>query len=108
MIERGDMEGATADTSDRKAHLVVIVVTALCAITCGITFLLALFHQFGLVEVAASLSAWVEVFFMSSAIGDLLEDRPHPNRRRFIGALILAAAIALYFVVMRIVSGRGA
>jgi hypothetical protein len=30
-----------------KAHLVVIIVTALVAVTCGETFLLALFQQFG-------------------------------------------------------------
>jgi hypothetical protein len=45
-----------------KAHLIVIIVTALAAVTCGATFLLALFRQFGLVEIAASLGAGVEVF----------------------------------------------
>jgi hypothetical protein len=38
-----------------KTHLVVIIVTALAAVTCGATLLLSLFRQFGLVEVAASL-----------------------------------------------------
>jgi hypothetical protein len=46
-------------------------------------FLACLFRQFGLVEVAASLGAGVEVFFLSSSIGDLFEDAPNPNRRRF-------------------------
>jgi len=100
------MEDAVAGASDRKAHLVVIGVTALCAITCGITFLLALFRQFSLVEVAASLSAWVEVFLMSASIGDLLEERPQPNRKRFLSALLLAAAIVLYFAIQRISSSR--
>jgi hypothetical protein len=84
-----------------KAHLGVILVTALAAITCGATFLLALFRQFGLVEVAASLGAGAEVFFLSSSIGDLLEDRKEPNRTRFIAALALAAAIVAYFLIMR-------
>jgi hypothetical protein len=82
-----------------KAHLVVIIVTALAAVTCGATFLLALFRQFGMVEVAASLGAGAEVFFLSSSIGDLLEDAPKPNRRRFTAALSLAAAVVAYFLI---------
>jgi len=85
-----------------KAHLVVIIVTALAAVTCGATFLLALFRQFALVEVAASLAAGAEVFFfLSSSIGDLLEERGQPNRTRFLAALGLAVAIVMYFLIMR-------
>jgi hypothetical protein len=61
---------------------------ALAAITCGVAFLLALFRQFGLVEVAASLGAGAEVFFLSSSIGDLLEVKKESNRTRFIAALL--------------------
>lgn len=91
-----------------KAHLVVIIVTALAAVTCGATFLLALFRQFDLVEVAASLAATAEVFFLSSSIGDLLEDKKKPNRRRFIAALGLAAAIVVYFLIMNFKESAGA
>jgi hypothetical protein len=91
-----------------KAHLMVIIVTALAAVTCGATFLLALFRQFGLVEVAASMGAGVEVFFLSSSIGDLLEDAPNPNRRRFTAAIVLAAAVVAYFLIMLFVSPAGA
>ena len=83
-----------------KTHLVVIIVTALAAVSCGATFLLALFRQFGMVEVAASLGAGAEVFFLSSSIGDLLEDKKEPNRARFVAALSLAAAIVVYFLIM--------
>jgi len=102
------VENAVATARNTKAHVLAIVVTGLCAVTCGATFLLALFRQFGLVEVAASLSAWVEVYFLSSAIGDLMDDRPEPNRTRFLSALGLAAAIVLYFLVMRMVPGHAA
>ena len=91
-----------------KAHLMVIIVTALAAVTCGATFLLALFRQFGLVEVAASLGAGAEVFFLSSSIGDLLEDRKEPNHTRFIAALGLAAAIVVYFLIMNFKEPAGA
>ena len=90
-----------------KAHLVVIIVTALAAVTCGATFLLALFRQFGLVEVAASLAAGAEVFFLSSSIGDLLEDREEPNRTRFLAALGLTVAIVMYFLIMRFKESAG-
>ena len=91
-----------------KAHLLVILVTALAAVTCGATFLLALFRQFGLVEVAASLGAGAEVFFLSSSIGDLLEDKKEPNRTRFVAALGLAAAIVVYFLIMNFKEQAGA
>jgi hypothetical protein len=91
-----------------KAHLLVIIGTALAAVICGATFLLALFRQFGLVEVAASLGAGVEVFFLSSSIGDLLEDAPNPNRRRFTAAILLVAAIVAYFLIMLFVSPASA
>ena len=102
------MENTAAATPNTRAHVLVIAVTGLCAVTCGVTFLFALFRQFGLVEVAASLSAWIEVYFLSASIGDLLEDKPEPNRKRFLTALGLAAAIVLYFLVMRIAAGHGA
>jgi biopolymer transport protein ExbB/TolQ len=90
-----------------KAHLVVIIVTALAALTCDATFLLALLRQFGLVEVAASLGAGAEVFFLSSSIGDLLEDQEEPNRIRFLAALGLAVAIVVYFLIMRFKESAG-
>jgi hypothetical protein len=51
-------------------------------------FLLAPFRQFGLVEVAASLGAGAEVFFLSSSIGDLLDEKKNPIAR----ALLLRSA----------------
>lgn len=100
------METSVAGTPNLKSHLIVIGVTGLCAVSCGATFLFALFRQFGLVEVAASLATGAEVFFLSSSIGDFLEDRPEPNRKRLMIALSLAAAIAAYFIVMRVTSGQ--
>ena len=84
-----------------KEHISVIATTALAAITCGAMFLLALFRQFGLVEVAASLGTGAEVYFLSSSIGDLLESRNSPNSSRLIISLALAAAIVSYFLVMK-------
>lgn len=68
-----------------KKHVIAIGVVLLSAITCGATFLLALYRQFALVEVAASLATGVQVYFLSSSIGDLLEDKEEPNRQRLAG-----------------------
>ena len=93
-------EAASADVA-KKSHLRAILATALAAIICGATFLFALFRQFALIEVAASLATGAEVFFLSSSIGDLLEDKPEPNRKRLAMALCLAAALVVSFLVVR-------
>ena len=94
-------EPASADVA-KKSHLRAILATALAAIICGATFLFALFRQFAMIEVAASLATGAEVFFLSSSIGDLLEDKPEPNGKRLATALCLAAALVLSFLVARL------
>jgi hypothetical protein len=90
-----------------KKHVIAIGVVLLSAITCGATFLLALYRQFALVEVAASLATGVQVYFLSSSIGDLLEDKEEPSRRRLAGAVAIAGALVLYFLVKRYLGGPG-
>ena len=94
-------EPASADVA-KKSHLRAILATALAAIIGGATFLFALFRQFAMIEVAASLATGAEVFFLSSSIGDLLEDKPEPNGQRLATALCLAAALVLSFLVARL------
>lgn len=68
-----------------KKHVIAIGVVLVSAITCGATFLLALYRQFALVEVAASLATAVQLYLLSSSIGDLLDDKEEPSRRRLAG-----------------------
>ncbi|MGB8325033.1 MAG: hypothetical protein WCE52_18905 [Candidatus Acidiferrum sp.] len=82
-----------------KTHVGTIATMIAAALACAATFLLALFRQYGLVEVAASLGAGLEVFSLSSSIGDYLEDRPEPNRLRIVAALVLAAGVVGYFLL---------
>ena len=84
-----------------KPHLAAVLVTLAAALTCGATFLLALFRQFAIVEVAASLGTGVEVYLLSSSIGDLLEDKRPPSRVRVVAGLLLAGGIVGYFLVMK-------
>jgi predicted secreted protein len=57
MVDEVREQTRRGENARMKAHLIVIIATALAAVICGVIFLLALFRQFGLVEVAASLGA---------------------------------------------------
>jgi hypothetical protein len=84
-----------------KKHAAAIVLVLLSAITCGATFLFALSRQFALVEVAASLATGVQLYFLSSSIGDLLEDKEKPSLPRLAAALAIAGVLVVYFLVKR-------
>lgn len=62
----------------------------------GAIFVVALFHEFALVEVAASLLTGLQVFFFSAAIADLLEKKKEPNRLRN-SAVVLATIFLIAF-----------
>jgi dipeptide/tripeptide permease len=84
-----------------KKHVIAIGVVLVSAITCGATFLLALYRQFALVEVAASLATAVQRYLLS----DLLDDKEEPSRRRLAGAVAIAGALVFYFLVKRYLGG---
>jgi hypothetical protein len=82
--------------------LVGIVVGAfLSALACGATFLLALYRQLALVEVAASIALGVELYFLAASVGDLIEQKPEPNKLRLVLSVGLAAAVMCYFLVAK-------
>ena len=81
-----------------KSHAGVVIGIVLPAITCGVTFLFALYRQFALVEVAASITAGVELYLVSSSIGDWIEKKPQANLMRLLIAVGLAFAVVLYFL----------
>jgi hypothetical protein len=84
-----------------KRHLRVVIAALLSAITCGATFLFALYRQFAMVEVAASLATGVELYFLSSSIGDLLEDQEEPSALKLLGSVALAGAVVAYFMISK-------
>jgi hypothetical protein len=73
--------GAPAETIMRR-HIPTVLLSFLAAAISGAIFLVALFHQFALVEVAASVLTGLQVFFLSSAIGDMLEKKREPSWAR--------------------------
>lgn len=84
-----------------KSHAGLVIAVLLSAITCGATFLFALYRQLALVEVAASLATGVELYLLSSSIGDWIEKKPEANQLRFLVALGLAAGVVAYFLIAK-------
>jgi len=84
-----------------KKHVIAIVVVLLSAIICGATFLFALYRQFAMVEVVASLATGAQLYFLSSSIGDVLEDQQEPSLPRLAAAAAIAGAVVIYFLVKR-------
>jgi hypothetical protein len=99
-LER-DLEEGVSVQPIMKRNLRVVLAALVSALACGATFLFALFRQFALVEVAASIATGLEVYFLSSSIGDLLEDRPEPNHLKMVAAIALAIAIITYFWISK-------
>jgi hypothetical protein len=79
----------------RRNILTILMSSVATAVTSAI-FVVALFQEFALVEVAASLLTGLQVFFLSGAIADLLEKKKEPSRLRN-SAVVLAAVFLIAF-----------
>ena len=80
-----------------KGQLIFAVLMSLVAAAIsGAIFVVALFREFPLVEVAASLLTGLQVFFLSSAIADLLEKKKESSRARS-SAVVLATIFLIAF-----------
>jgi len=80
-----------------KRQVLTVLMSFAAAMISGAVFVVALFHQFALVEVAASILTGLQVFFLSSAIGDLLDEKKEPNgARNSAVALITVFLVAFY------------
>jgi len=74
-----------------------VVMSLVAAVISGTVFVVALFEQFALVEMAASVTTALQVFFLSSAIGDLLEKKKETNRtRNSVVVLVTIFLVAFY------------
>jgi hypothetical protein len=92
----------------RMKNQAVRVLAVLCsALTCGATFLLALYRQLALVEVAASIAIGIELYFLSSSVGDWIEKKEKPSKTRVWTAVGLAAGVMCYFLIAKTLSASG-
>src|SRR3974390_3268530 len=96
MVRRTKIRGGTM-----KNHALLVIAVLLSAITCGATFLFALYRQLAIVEVAASIVTGVQLYLLSSSIGDWIEQKPHASKRRMLAATCLACGVVLGFWIAR-------
>jgi VIT1/CCC1 family predicted Fe2+/Mn2+ transporter len=82
-----------------KRRVLAVLISAAASVLSGALFVLAFFHQFALVEVAASLLTGLQVFFLSSTIGDLLEETKETNKARNVAVVSLAALLVVFFLI---------
>ena len=87
-------EGAQAST--RGQHIFSIALSLAASLTSGGIFLLSLFDQLALLEIAASVCTALQVFFFSSAIADLIETGKTSRSRNFWVVLFAVLLIAFY------------
>jgi hypothetical protein len=82
-----------------KRHLLTVLMSFSASVISGAVFVIALFHQFALVEVAASILTGLQVFFLSSAIGDLLDEKNEPNRARNSAVVLVTVFLVAFYSV---------
>jgi hypothetical protein len=84
-----------------KRHVLTVLMSLAAAVISGTIFVVALFHQYALVEVAASILTGLQVFFLSSAIGDLLDERKEPNRARNSAVVLVTVFLVAFYTFTR-------
>ena len=77
-------------------YISAIGLSVAASVTSGAIFLFALIRQFALVEVAASIVTAVQVFFLSSAIVDMIEKAKRSRRRRNSLAILLTVFLVAF------------
>ena len=77
------------------------MLSLVAAITSGAIFLVSLFHQFALVEIAASLLTGLQVFFLGSAIADMLEKKKNASRLRNSWVIVFTVFLIAFYSFTR-------
>lgn len=85
----------------KRRHALTILINLVAAVITGTIFIVALFHQFPLVEVAASLLTGLQVFFLSSAIGDMLEGKKESSLARNSAAVLFTIFLIAFYSFTR-------
>jgi hypothetical protein len=84
-----------------KRHVVTVLMSFAAAVISGSIFVVALFHQYALVEVAASILTGLQVFFLSAAIGDLLDEKTELNRARNSAVVLVTVFLVAFYSFTR-------
>jgi hypothetical protein len=81
--------------------VVTLAATILSAITCGATFLFALVRQFAMVEIAASIVTGVQLYLLSSTVGDLIEGKTEGRKIKPAMPLMLTGGVVAAFLLKK-------
>ncbi len=81
--------------------VVTLVITILSAVTCGAMFLFALVRQFAMVEIVASIATGVQLYLLSSTVGDLIEAKTEGRKTKLISSLALTGGVVISFLLKR-------
>ena len=84
-----------------KRHVLSVGMCFAAAVISGTIFVAALLHEYALVEVAASVISGLQVFFLSSAISDLLEERRESNRARNSAVVLVTIFLVAFYSFTR-------
>ena len=82
-----------------RRYIFAIALSLAASVTSGAIFVFSLIHQFALVEVAASLVTALQVFFLSSAIADLLQRAKRPGNRRISLVVLFTVFLLAFYTV---------
>ncbi len=83
-----------------KRHVLTVLMSFAAAMISGAVFVVALLHQFALVEVPRASSPGCK-FFLSSAISDLLDEKKEPNRARNSAVPLMTAFLVAFYSLTR-------
>jgi fatty acid desaturase len=84
-----------------RRHVLTVLASFVAAVISGAIFVVALLHQYALVEVAASIFTGLQVFFLSSTIGDLLDENKEPNRARNSAVVLVTVFLVAFYSFTR-------
>ena len=85
----------------KPRHVMTVLMCFAAAGVSGAIFVVALLHEFALVEIAASIVTALQVFFLSSAISDLLEGKKQPNRGRNSTVVLVTIFLVAFYSFTR-------
>jgi phosphatidylglycerophosphate synthase len=84
-----------------KRHVLTVLMSFVAAVISGAVFVVALFRQYAPVEVAASILTGLQVFSLSSAIGDLLDEKKEPHRARNSAVVLVMVFLVAFYSFTR-------
>ena len=87
--------------TSRGRPILAVMMSLVAAAISGAIFVVALFREFPLVEVAASLLTGLQVFFLSSAIADLLEKKKESSRARSSAVVLTTIFLVAFYSFTR-------